>query len=249
MIDPTARPGGRRNAPRRRRQPRRPTDHHERSVAGNGDGYSTGNLTTINLLPPVEAPTGFADLGVPERIDVGLAAAGFAQPFAIQTEAIPIALQGRDVCGRAETGSGKTLAFGVPMLSRITDVAEPSAPLGLVLVPTRELAIQVAEVLVPVAAEAKMRVLAVYGGASRHQQIEALARGVELVIATPLRLIDLLKSGEVDVGRRPDRLPRRGRPDGRRRLHAAGRVDPAPLHRAAPRRCCSRRRSTATSAT
>ena len=199
MIDPSARPGGRRNAPRRRRPPRRPNDH--RSVAGNGDSASAGNLTTINLLPPVEAPTGFADLGVPERIDVGLAAAGFAQPFAIQTEAIPIALQGRDVCGRAETGSGKTLAFGVPMLSRITDVAEPSAPLGLVLVPTRELAIQVAEVLVPVAAEAGMRVLAVYGGASRHHQIEALARGVELVIATPLRLIDLLKSGEVDVGR------------------------------------------------
>ncbi len=201
MIDPSARPGGRRNASRRRRQPRRPTDHHERSVAGNGDtAQSFGNLTTINLLPPVEAPTGFAALGVPERIDLGLAAAGFAQPFAIQTEAIPIALQGRDVCGRAQTGSGKTLAFGVPMLARITDVAEPRAPLGLVLVPTRELAIQVAEVLVPVAAEAGMRVLPVYGGASRHQQIEALAKGVELVIATPLRLIDLLKSGEVDVG-------------------------------------------------
>ncbi|MGH9135235.1 MAG: DEAD/DEAH box helicase, partial [Ilumatobacteraceae bacterium] len=89
---------------------------------------------------------------------------------------------------------------GVPMLARITDRAEPRAPLGLVLVPTRELAIQVAEVLVPVAAKAGMRVLPVYGGASRHQQIDALAEGVELVVATPLRLIDLLKSGEVDVG-------------------------------------------------
>ncbi|MGH9132822.1 MAG: DEAD/DEAH box helicase, partial [Ilumatobacteraceae bacterium] len=113
MNDPTARPGGRRGAPRRRRRQRRPSDHYERGAGGNSDGAQpSGNLTTINLLPPVEAPTRFADLGVPERIDVGLAAAGFAQPFAIQTEAIPLALEGRDVCGRAQTGSGKTLAFG-----------------------------------------------------------------------------------------------------------------------------------------
>ena len=187
MTDSTARRG----APRRRRGRRRPTTDHapaERTA-----------LTTTNTLPPVEAPTGFAALGVPERIDVGLAAAGFAQPFAIQTEAIPVAMQGRDVCGRARTGSGKTLAFGVPMLARITDEAGPAAPLGLVLVPTRELAVQVAEVLEPVAAAADMRVLAVYGGASRHQQIDELRQGVELVVATPLRLIDLLKSGEVDV--------------------------------------------------
>jgi superfamily II DNA/RNA helicase len=156
-------------------------------------------LTAVSSLPPVEAPTGFAALGVPEHIDAGLAAAGFAQPFAIQTEAIPVAMQGRDVCGRAKTGSGKTLAFGVPMLSRITGPAEPSRPLGLVLVPTRELAVQVSEVLEPVAAHAGLRVLPVYGGASRHHQVEELAKGVELVVATPLRLIDLLKSGEVDV--------------------------------------------------
>ena len=157
----------------------------------------TGNLTSINALPPVEAPTGFADLGVPARIDDGLAKCGFAQPFAIQTEAVPVAMEGRDVCGRAKTGSGKTLAFGVPMLARITDAAEPRRPLGLVLVPTRELAVQVAEVLEPIAEHAGQRVLAVYGGASRHTQIDALAKGVELVVATPLRLIDLLKSNEL----------------------------------------------------
>ena len=187
MTDSTARRG----APRRRRGRRRPTTEHapaERTA-----------LTTTTTFPPVEPPTGFAALGVPERIDVGLAAAGFAQPFAIQTEAIPVAMQGRDVCGRAKTGSGKTLAFGVPMLARITDEAGPAAPLGLVLVPTRELAVQVAEVLEPVAQAAGMSVLAVYGGASRHQQIDELRQGVELVVATPLRLIDLLKSGEVDV--------------------------------------------------
>ena len=136
---------------------------------------------------------------MPERIDVGLAACGFAQPFNIQTEAIPVAMGGDDVCGRAKTGSGKTLAFGVPMLARITDSAEPSRPLGLVLVPTRELAVQVAEVLQPVAEHAGMTVLPVYGGASRHHQIDELAKGVEIVIATPLRLIDLIKSGEVTL--------------------------------------------------
>jgi superfamily II DNA/RNA helicase len=156
-------------------------------------------LTSVTALPPVEPPTGFAQLGVPEHIDRGLAAAGFAQPFAIQLEAIPEALKGRDVCGRAKTGSGKTLAFGVPMLSRIDGRAEPGRPLGLVLVPTRELAVQVAEVLAPVAETAGLRVLAVYGGASRAHQVAEIERGVELVVATPLRLIDLLKSGEIDV--------------------------------------------------
>jgi superfamily II DNA/RNA helicase len=151
------------------------------------------------MLPPVEPPTGFVELGVPARIDDGLAAAGFAQPFAIQTKAIPVAMEGRDVCGRARTGSGKTLAFGVPMLARITEPADPSTPLGLVLVPTRELAIQVAEVLGPVAAHAGQTVLAVYGGASRDSQVDALADGVEIVVATPLRLIDLLKSGDIDL--------------------------------------------------
>jgi superfamily II DNA/RNA helicase len=181
----------RRGAPRRRRT--RPSEPHDR------DHVNTSNLTTINALPPVEAPTGFAELGVPPRIDEGLAACGFAQPFNIQTEAIPVAMTGDDVCGRAKTGSGKTLAFGVPMLARITDQAEPMRPLGLVLVPTRELAVQVAEVLQPVAATADMTVIPVYGGASRHHQVEEMAKGVEIVVATPLRLIDLIKSNEISL--------------------------------------------------
>jgi superfamily II DNA/RNA helicase len=182
----------RRGVPRRRRQRRRPD-------SSGGAHVNTQALTTTTTLPPVEPPTGFADLGVPSRIDDGLAACGFAKPFEIQTEAIPVAVTGKDVCGRAKTGSGKTLAFGVPMLARITDAAEPARPLGLVLVPTRELAVQVAEVLEPVAAHAGMRVLPVYGGASRHHQIDELAKGVEIVIATPLRLIDLIKSHEISL--------------------------------------------------
>ncbi len=180
----------RRGAPRRRR--------HRRPASARG-ATRPAALTTVGVLPPVEAPTGFAALGVPSRVDEGLAAAGFAQPFKIQTAAIPLAMDGRDVCGRARTGSGKTLAFGVPMLSRIVERAEPGRPLGLVLVPTRELAIQVAEVLGPVAEHGGRRILPVYGGASRAEQIDALQDSVDIVVATPLRLIDLLKANELSV--------------------------------------------------
>lgn len=147
--------------------------------------------------PSVEPPTGFAELGVPPEIDAGLAAAGFAAPFAIQTRAIPVALEGHDVCGRARTGSGKTLAFGVPLLARIDAEAEARRPHGLILVPTRELAAQVADVLGPVADACGHRVEPVYGGASRTDQIDALGVGVDVVVATPLRLIDLMKAEEV----------------------------------------------------
>ena len=144
-------------------------------------------------------PTAFRDLGVPEEVDIGLHAAGFSTPFAIQTKAIPVALTGRDVCGRARTGSGKTLAFGVPLLARLQGDSQPNRPKAVVLVPTRELALQVAEVLAPVAIACGRTVLAVYGGASRQQQIEALRTGVDVVVATPLRLIDLLKENELQL--------------------------------------------------
>lgn len=145
------------------------------------------------------AATEFAALGVPPEVDAGLAAAGFTTPFAIQTEAIPVAMTGADLCGRARTGSGKTLAFGVPMLSRIDAAGRPRAPRGLVLVPTRELALQVAEVLEPIGRPCARRVLAVYGGASRDDQIDSLAGGIEVVVATPLRLIDLMKANELTL--------------------------------------------------
>ncbi len=147
----------------------------------------------------ISTPTGFAALGVPDRVDQGLAAAGFSAPFAIQTEAIPVALKGVDLCGRARTGSGKTLAFGVPMLARIDRHDKVRAPRGLVLVPTRELALQVAEVLAPIGKECDRVVLPVYGGASREDQIDALQKGVDIIVATPLRLIDLMKGDEVSL--------------------------------------------------
>ncbi len=172
---------------RRRRAPKPAVERHD----------APEPATTLTL--DSYTPTGFAELGVPQEVDLGLGAAGFTTPFAIQTKAIPVALTGKDVCGRAKTGSGKTLAFGVPMLARLNGAGEPRRPRGLVLVPTRELALQVSEVLAPVAIACGHSVLAVYGGASRHQQIDALEIGVDVVVATPLRLIDLLKEDELDL--------------------------------------------------
>ena len=160
--------------------------------------YCDRNMSTSPTTQPrISTPTGFAALGVPDNVDQGLAAAGFSAPFAIQTEAIPVAMRGLDVCGRARTGSGKTLAFGVPMLARADKFARVRAPRGLVLVPTRELALQVAEVLQPIGKECDRVILPVYGGASRDDQIDALENGVDMIVATPLRLIDLMKAGEL----------------------------------------------------
>ncbi|NBP50580.1 MAG: DEAD/DEAH box helicase, partial [Actinobacteria bacterium] len=156
-------------------------------------------MPAADETPTTSQPAGFASLGVPADLDAALAAAGFPGPFAIQIEAIPVALTGVDVCGRARTGSGKTLAFGVPMIARLQVPAAASRPRGLVLVPTRELALQVAEVLEPIGAARGVRVLPVYGGADRERQVKKLAAGVEMVVATPLRLIDLIKSGECNL--------------------------------------------------
>jgi superfamily II DNA/RNA helicase len=111
------------------------------------------------------------------------------------------ALAGRDVCGKAKTGSGKTLAFGIPLLQRTMAArsTEPGRPRALVLVPTRELAVQVSEVLEPLAGEAGLRIAAVYGGADIERQIKKLRRGVDVIIATPGRLIDLGDRGELSV--------------------------------------------------
>jgi superfamily II DNA/RNA helicase len=137
----------------------------------------------------------FAELGLDPRIVASLRARGITAPFAIQARALPDALAGRDVLGRAETGSGKTLAFGLPMLSRVAAIAgrpRATAPRGLVLVPTRELAEQVSGVLKPIGRSLGLLVTAVYGGVSIGRQIDRLSRGVDVVVATPGRLIDLL---------------------------------------------------------
>jgi len=141
----------------------------------------------------------FASLGVSDQLVTALAEQGIFEPFAIQRLTIADALAGRDVCGKAKTGSGKTLAFGLPLLQRLSQ-AEPRKPRGLVLVPTRELALQVHDVLAPLAKGMGSKVVAVYGGADMNKQIKALAGGVEAIIATPGRLIDLVDRKEVELG-------------------------------------------------
>ena len=133
----------------------------------------------------------FASLGVPPELVAALGSAGIDQPFPIQSLTIPDALAGRDVCGKAKTGSGKTLAYGLPLLARTTP-GEPNRPRGLVLVPTRELALQVSEVLAPLANSVGRSVVAVYGGQRMETQLKGLADGADIVIATPGRLIDLV---------------------------------------------------------
>jgi superfamily II DNA/RNA helicase len=140
----------------------------------------------------------FETLGVAGDLAAALARDGITEPFPIQALTIPDALSGRDLCGKAKTGSGKTLAFGLPLLERIGR-ADPKAPRALVLTPTRELANQVKNVLAPLGKLRGVRVAAVYGGASMDRQITALRKGVDAVIGTPGRLIDLLERRELSL--------------------------------------------------
>jgi superfamily II DNA/RNA helicase len=144
---------------------------------------------------PQPAAATFAELGLDDRLVAALAASQIREPFAIQARALPDALAGRDVLGRAQTGSGKTLAFGLPLLNRLTatrDRRRPKAPRGLVLVPTRELAQQVADVLGPLGRRVGVSVTTVYGGVSIGAQITRV-RDADIVVATPGRLIDLME--------------------------------------------------------
>ena len=149
----------------------------------------------------------FDELGVHPDLCVELTRQGITTAFPIQAMTIADALAGRDVCGKAKTGSGKTLGFGLPMLQRVAasnnkeTVSEggPARPRGLVLLPTRELAVQVYEVLKPLGAALGLHVNAVYGGADMERQIKSLRRGCDIIIATPGRLIDLGDRGELNV--------------------------------------------------
>jgi superfamily II DNA/RNA helicase len=135
--------------------------------------------------------TTFEALGLSPDLVEALNTAGITHPFPIQSLTIADALAGGDVCGKAKTGSGKTLAFGLPLLER-TPPAEPGRPTALVLVPTRELAVQVESVLAPLGKPRGVRIGLVYGGQSIERQARRLRDGVEIVVATPGRLIDML---------------------------------------------------------
>ena len=167
------------------------------------DPVDTVDVQTTPELTPADEPTGptFGQLGLPQQLVTALERRGIRHPFAIQTSALPDAVAGRDVLGKAATGSGKTLAFGLPLLAGLgQDVRRgPRAPRGLVLVPTRELAQQVHDNLAPLGQAIGVQLTTVYGGAPMYRQIQQLRRGVDVVIATPGRLQDLINQGEASL--------------------------------------------------
>src|SRR5690606_34168173 len=145
---------------------------------------------------PLLGPQGlfmFSQLGLSPTACVSLVRLGYDTPTPIQTEAIPLVLSGVDLLARAQTGTGTTAAFGLPMIERLL-ARESSAvgrmPAGLVLVPTRELAVQVHQALSSYAASAPLRLAAIFGGVAINRQVQVLRRGVDIVVATPGRLLD-----------------------------------------------------------
>jgi superfamily II DNA/RNA helicase len=171
----------------------------------------SGDETQAPLPPPgSEAATAdgtsavpFRDFGISEAICSGLEAAGIFTTFPIQALTLPFALRGQDIIGQARTGTGKTLAFGLPLLELIEAEGEEKdrgrTPRALVVVPTRELAIQVADDLRTAAVNVRVRVLTVYGGRAYEPQIDALANGVDIVVGTPGRLLDLANRRHLDL--------------------------------------------------
>ena len=156
------------------------------------------------LARPVLAPARFSDLGVPRTLSAALERGGITTAFPIQAATLPDSLGGRDVCGRAPTGAGKTLAFGLAILSRLAAAPRDRRrgrrhPSALVLVPTRELAAQIEEVLAPLAMAIGARVTSIYGGVGYAKQQAALRAGVDLLVACPGRLADLVERGSVDL--------------------------------------------------
>ncbi|OAB87837.1 hypothetical protein AWH69_07335 [Janibacter melonis] len=194
---------GFRRGPRDERQGYRPRfdreqtsqDHHQDAEAERmeADSWVSAARTTTTEPVTVAEDNGFAALGLPERLVERLAREGISSPFPIQEATIPDALAGKDVLGRGQTGSGKTLAFGLPTIARLAgERSKPRRPRALVLVPTRELAMQVSDSLEPLVHVAGLRHKLVAGGLSYTGQIAALDKGVDLLIATPGRLVDLL---------------------------------------------------------
>ena len=141
----------------------------------------------------------WADLGVDPNIIQSLSERGISEPFPIQELTIPDALKSSDVCGKAKTGSGKTLAFGIPTIQNLAQSDTRTIPRGLILVPTRELATQVKEELDPLCNSKSLTVAAIYGGANIDEQIKNIQDGVDIVVATPGRMIDLLEREEIEL--------------------------------------------------
>jgi superfamily II DNA/RNA helicase len=146
----------------------------------------------------------FGALGVPAPLVAALGANGITEPFPIQVDTLPDTLAGKDVLGRGKTGSGKTLAFSIPMVARLGGKLaggkrRPGRPLGLVLAPTRELATQITVAMEPLATAYGLNITTIFGGVSQNRQVAALKAGVDIVVACPGRLEDLMKQGFVQL--------------------------------------------------
>ena len=149
----------------------------------------------------------FGDLGIGDNITRQLASMGAASPFPIQAATIPDVLAGKDVLGRGKTGSGKTIAFGAPVVERLMendggkDRKPARAPRALILAPTRELAMQIDRTIQPIARSVGLNTITVFGGVPQHKQVMGLRRGVDIVIATPGRLEDLIQQRAIDLSK------------------------------------------------
>lgn len=164
-------------------------------------------MTDTNTQETTQRPKSFADFGVRQDISDALAEVGITSPFPIQELTLPVALSGQDIIGQAKTGTGKTLGFGLPTIQRVVgrddegwaDLEYPGAPQALILVPTRELAIQVGDDLAIAAKLRNARVATLYGGVPIEPQAELLRRGLEVAVGTPGRIIDLHKQGFLNL--------------------------------------------------
>ena len=182
-------------------------------------------------------PGKFAELPLSPRMLAALEAAEYFDPTPVQNGLIPRALAGVDVMGQAQTGTGKTAAFAIPILEMLDAGRKRARPQALVLVPTRELAVQVRDEIDKLAAGRDVSVVAVYGGKPIRKQIEQLRDGADIIVGTPGRVLDHLGRGTLVLGESEVRRPRRGRPHAGHRLPPRHREDPPPLPAVRGRRC------------
>ncbi|HEU4911749.1 MAG TPA: DEAD/DEAH box helicase [Actinomycetes bacterium] len=196
-AQPTHSSANRSGGPSRPRQnrPQKPSRAAQTAAAGRAaDRELEAWFEQAAAASPAPTETSFAKLGLPQGLVTALERRDIRTAFPIQAATLGDALAGHDVLGRAKTGSGKTLGFGLPMLTRLSGSrSAPKAPRGLVLVPTRELAVQVRDALEPLGHAIGVKTVAVFGGVPLGRQIAALERGVDLVVATPGRLLDLIE--------------------------------------------------------
>ncbi len=184
--------------PAAQREPREPRPAAERPSPAAVVAPAPAPLTDV---PVGEGPT-FTELGVPAPLVAVLAAQGKTTAFPIQAATLPDTLAGRDVLGRGRTGSGKTIAFALPLVARVaagSATRAPRRPRGLVLAPTRELATQIAATIEPIAKAAGLRTTVIFGGVPQGRQVTALAGGIDILIACPGRLEDLLRQRELSL--------------------------------------------------